>query len=199
AVGREGVRLPAVRGRGRARASRRAAARRRARPRRATRARRDRLHPAVRRRGRGQRARHVRPSGRQDPRRARARDERPAARRRGRSACSWAASRLGQRHGGLPMNHEIDERELTAEVSLTLADGRLNPDAVGWAREPLVDTRGIARGRGRNKRWEYWNVTTPSHIVGLTVSSIDYAAVHEVWVFDRATQRSWHRSATVLP
>lgn len=97
------------------------------------------------------------------------------------------------------MNHEIDERELTAEVSLTLADGRLNPDAVGWAREPLVDTRGIARGRGRNKRWEYWNVTTPSHIVGLTVSSIDYAAVHEVWVFDRATQRSWHRSATVLP
>ena len=40
----------------------------------------------------------------------------------------------------------------------------------------------IRRGRGRNKRWEYWNVMTPQHIVALTVSSLDYAAVHEVWV-----------------
>ncbi len=91
------------------------------------------------------------------------------------------------------------ERELTAPVSLTLPSGRLDPDAIGWARQPLVDTTGIGRGLGRNKRWEYWNVTTPTHILALTVSSIDYAAVHEVWVFDRATERTWGKSATVLP
>lgn len=95
------------------------------------------------------------------------------------------------------------ERELTAEVSLTLPDGTLNPDAVGWARRPLVDTSGIARdGRrffGRNKRWEYWAITTPTHVVGMTVSSIDYAAVLEVWVFDRAGERTWHQSATAVP
>lgn len=93
----------------------------------------------------------------------------------------------------------VDARELTEEVSLTLPSGRLNREAVGWARQPLVDTSGVGRGRGRTKRWEYWNVMTPTHILALTVSSLDYAAVHEVWIHDRAAQRSWGRSATVLP
>ena len=93
------------------------------------------------------------------------------------------------------------ERELTAAVSLTLPDGSLNPDAVGWARRPLVDTSGIGGRHGwpRNKRWEYWNVVTPTHVLAFTVSLIDYAAVHEVWVFDRRSHQSWGRAATVLP
>ncbi|MBF0688341.1 MAG: DUF2804 family protein [Cellulomonas sp.] len=84
----------------------------------------------------------------------------------------------------------VTEREITAPVSLTLPDGRLNPDAVGWTRTPLVTTDGIgrgARGLGRNKRWEYWAVTTPTHVVALVVSAIDYAAVHGIWVLDRTT------------
>lgn len=94
------------------------------------------------------------------------------------------------------------ERELTAPVSLTLPSGELDPAAVGWARTPLVDTAGVGatrRGWGRNKRWEYWNVITPTHIAALTISSLDYAAVHEVWILERATQRTWSRSATVIP
>ncbi len=93
------------------------------------------------------------------------------------------------------------ERERTAPVSLTLPNGRLNPAAVGFARSPLVDTSGIAgrRGWGRNKRWEYWNVITPTHIMALTISSLGYAAVHEVWVFERATERTWGHGATVVP
>ena len=90
------------------------------------------------------------------------------------------------------------ERELTNPESLTGADGRLNRDAVGWMRAPLLDTSGID-GRhswGRTQRWEYWNVTTPTHIVALTVSSLDYAAVHDVWVFDRATETAVHRGVT---
>lgn len=81
------------------------------------------------------------------------------------------------------------EREITAPVSLTTPDGTLNHDALGWSRTPLHDTSGIpGRGHwGRNKRWEYWNVMTPSHIIAFTVSCVDYVALHEVWVLDRAT------------
>ena len=94
-------------------------------------------------------------------------------------------------------------RELTVPVSLTGPDGRLNPGAVGWARHPLVETTGIGRGPGRswgrNKRWEYWSVITPTHFLALTVSAIDYAAVHEAWVYERSTGRSLRHGATVLP
>jgi len=93
--------------------------------------------------------------------------------------------------------------EITERVPLTLPDGRLDRRAVGWARQPLVDTDGVARdGRrhtGRNKRWEYWGVMTPTHVLALTVSSIDYAAVHEVWVLDRETGRTYGGAVTVVP
>ena len=92
--------------------------------------------------------------------------------------------------------------EITERVPLTLPDGRLDRRAVGWARRPLVDTDGVGRGlrgRGRTKRWEYWGVMTPTHVLALTVSSIDYAAVHEVWVLDRASGRTWGAAATVVP
>ncbi|MCC6497925.1 MAG: DUF2804 domain-containing protein [Propionibacteriaceae bacterium] len=93
------------------------------------------------------------------------------------------------------------ENELTEQVGLTLPDGSLNPEAVGWARRPLVDTSGIGgrHGWGRNKRWEYWNVATPTHVLALTVSSLDYVAVHEVWVLDRTSRRTWGKAATLLP
>lgn len=91
------------------------------------------------------------------------------------------------------------ERMIPAPVPLTLPNGRLNPEAIGWAAQPIIDTSGIGRGRGRTKRWEYWNVTTPTHILALTVSHIDYACVHEVWVYDRASGESRGRAVTVIP
>lgn len=90
------------------------------------------------------------------------------------------------------------ERELLQRVALVGADGAFNPAAHGWARQPIVDTSGIdgRRSWGRNKRWEYWCITTPTHLLALTVSSLDFAAVHEVWIFDRATGESIGRGAT---
>lgn len=93
----------------------------------------------------------------------------------------------------------VMEPQIAQPTSLTLPDGRLNRAAVGWATSPIIDTSGIARGRGRNKRWEYWNVMTPTHIVGLTVSHIDYACVNEVWVYDCGTGQTWAKAATVIP
>lgn len=79
----------------------------------------------------------------------------------------------------------MTEREITTPVALQRPDGTLNPAAVGWTRRPLHDT--TLSGWGRTKRWEYWCLMTPDHVVALTVSSLDYAAVHQVWLLDRAT------------
>lgn len=99
------------------------------------------------------------------------------------------------------------ERELTTPVNLTGPDGFLNPHAVGWARTPLVTTDGIAAPRrglppkawGRNKRWEYWNVMTPTHILALTVSDLDYGCVNEVWVYNRSTGEEMNEVALRIP
>ena len=71
------------------------------------------------------------------------------------------------------------EREITEAVDLCRPDGGLNPAAIGWSRRPLH--RANLRGRGRAKRWEYWCVTSPTHVLGVTVSDLDYAALHAVW------------------
>lgn len=74
------------------------------------------------------------------------------------------------------------EREITEPVALCRADGRLNPAAVGWSRRPLH--RCNLRGWGRTKRWEYWCVTTPTHLVAITVSDLDYLAVNGVYFLE---------------
>ncbi|MFI5488437.1 DUF2804 domain-containing protein [Micromonospora echinaurantiaca] len=87
------------------------------------------------------------------------------------------------------------EKEITEPVDLCLPNGRLNPAAVGWSRRPVH--RANLRGWGRNKRWEYWGIVTPSHIVGLVASSLDYAGVHGLYVLDRATKVEIDRNAVV--
>ncbi|MBK9739564.1 MAG: DUF2804 domain-containing protein [Actinobacteria bacterium] len=72
--------------------------------------------------------------------------------------------------------------ELTAPVDLCDALGGLNPDAVGWARGPMV--RANLRGRGRSKRWEYWAVMSPASVLAVTVSDLDYATLHAVYYRD---------------
>ncbi|WP_127479471.1 DUF2804 domain-containing protein [Nocardioides pantholopis] len=79
----------------------------------------------------------------------------------------------------------MPEREITEPVDLCLPSGRLAPEAVGWTRRPLH--RANLRGWGRTKRWEYWGVVTPDHVVGLVVSSLDYAGVLGIYVLDRAS------------
>ncbi|MFI6922551.1 DUF2804 domain-containing protein [Nonomuraea spiralis] len=87
------------------------------------------------------------------------------------------------------------EREITAPIDLCLPGGRLNPAAVGWTRTPLH--RAGLRGWGRRKRWEYWGVVTPSHIIGLVASSLDYAGVHGIYVLDRATGEEFAKDVVV--
>lgn len=93
------------------------------------------------------------------------------------------------------LDEAVAEREITAPVDLCRADGRLEPSAVGWSRRPVHRT--AVPGWGRRKRWEYWGLVTPRHVIGLTVSSIDYAGVESVYVLDRATGRETSTDAVV--
>jgi hypothetical protein len=95
----------------------------------------------------------------------------------------------------------MPEREITERVALCLPDGRLNRGAVGWTRTPLHDTSGIGgrRGWGRAKRWEYWAITSPTHLLALTVSSLDYSAVHSVMLHDRSTGETIEQGTVAPP
>jgi len=83
--------------------------------------------------------------------------------------------------------------EITAPVPLCGADGRVDPAAVGWSRRPLHTAN--LRGWGRRKRWEYWAIVSRDAIVGLTISSLDYAGLHSVFVLDRRTGAELARTA----
>lgn len=74
------------------------------------------------------------------------------------------------------------ERQITAPVDLCAPDGRLNPEAVGWSRTPLHHC--ALPGWGRRKKWEYWCVTTPTHLVALTVADIDYLGLTSVYLLE---------------
>lgn len=87
------------------------------------------------------------------------------------------------------------ERELTSPVDLCLDSGHVNPAAIGWSRTPLH--RANTNYWGRKKQWEYWGIVTPTHIIGVVLSNLDYAGIYSLYVLDRATGREWNREATV--
>lgn len=75
------------------------------------------------------------------------------------------------------------EREITQAVELCTPRGRLNPEAVGWTRHPLH--RANLRGWGRCKRWEYWGIVTDDLVVGIVLTSLDYAGLQGIYILDR--------------
>jgi len=80
------------------------------------------------------------------------------------------------------------EREITKAVDLCKPDGTLNPDAVGWTRQPLHNIN--LKGWGRNKRFEYWCIATPEVIVALNVSHSDYRVTIASFFYDIKTKKA---------
>lgn len=83
----------------------------------------------------------------------------------------------------MPPVEVTHEPEIVEPVDLCLPDGRLDRAAVGWTRRPLHRSNLCGRW-GRNKRWEYWCIMTPTHLVAITVSNLDYLALHDVWFLE---------------
>jgi hypothetical protein len=83
----------------------------------------------------------------------------------------------------MTVNRSLEEPELTEPVALCTADGRLAPEAVGWARSPLVDCSLPGRW-GRRKRWDFWCITGPGLAMNLTVADVDYLTLADLWFRD---------------
>lgn len=80
----------------------------------------------------------------------------------------------------------LQEKELTQPVELCLPNGRLNPMAVGWSRQPLQNCRLYGHPL-RKKRWNYWCITSPTHLFSVTLSNVDYAGLPFVYFLDFET------------
>lgn len=81
----------------------------------------------------------------------------------------------------------LDEKELTSAVNLCQPDGRLNAEAVGWSRRPY-HTCNLSGRWLRKKRWNYWAITTETHLFSATISDLDFSGVNFIYVADFASR-----------
>jgi hypothetical protein len=96
-----------------------------------------------------------------------------------------------------PAPGHCTEPELTEPVLECTLGGRLNRAAIGWSRRPLHRCN-LSGHWPRKKRWDYWCVTTDTHLLSLTFANVDYLSVLNVGLLDYAT-RTLVEKSLVLP
>lgn len=85
------------------------------------------------------------------------------------------------------MNQTYFEPELTTPVDLCDSRGNINPTAVGWSRFPLHNCN-LKGHWPRKKRWNYWAVTSPTHLFSVTLSDVDYLGLPFIYLLDFETK-----------
>ncbi|EKC97892.1 hypothetical protein A1Q2_07895 [Trichosporon asahii var. asahii CBS 8904] len=91
-------------------------------------------------------------------------------------------------------NMPLNTTEHTASLELVNEGGQLNRLAAGWARGPIVTSELLPSGAWwgyRSKQWEYWGVISPSLVLGLTLADLDYGTVIQLYLHDRAANKSY--------
>ncbi len=91
-----------------------------------------------------------------------------------------------------------EERELTEPVDLCDAHGRLDPDAVGWSRRPLVRAN-LSGHPLRKKRWNFWNWIEPGFVLSATLAELDYASLFGAFFIDLEQGEAWRAGSIGLP
>ncbi|MBE1557038.1 DUF2804 domain-containing protein [Sporosarcina limicola] len=88
------------------------------------------------------------------------------------------------------------EREITKPVALCVGKGQLNPEAIGFARQPLIQSN-LSGHFMRKKKWNYWCIYGEDLLFSATISHLDYAAVCFVYILDYETQRFYEKQMTI--
>lgn len=79
------------------------------------------------------------------------------------------------------------EPEITQPINLCDARGELNPDSIGWSRQPLHNCN-LKGHWPRKKRWNYWAILSPTHLFSVTLSDVDYLGLPFLYLLDFETQ-----------
>lgn len=90
------------------------------------------------------------------------------------------------------------EPEITQPIDLCDAQGRLSPQARGWARQPLVRPN-LSGHWPRKKRWNFWNWISPRFVFSVTLANIDYAAFCAFFFIDFETGEKVEGMSTAWP
>lgn len=88
------------------------------------------------------------------------------------------------------------EKEITIPTLLCDQKGQLNPEAIGYARTPIIQSN-LSGNFMRKKKWNYWCVYGESLLFSATVSHLDYAAVCFVYILDYETQRYYEKQINI--
>ncbi len=75
------------------------------------------------------------------------------------------------------------EREITSPVDLCDRRGSMNPEATGWARQPLIRAN-LSGHFLRKKRWNFWNWIDPDFVFSVTMAELDYASLCGAFFID---------------
>ncbi len=91
------------------------------------------------------------------------------------------------------MNTLYDEPELTKPVELCDQRGKLNPEAIGWSRQPLHFCN-LHGHWPRKKRWNYWAIVSSTHLFSVTLSNIDYLGLPFIYLLDFKTKAFFEKT-----
>ncbi|MCP3985050.1 MAG: DUF2804 domain-containing protein [bacterium] len=78
------------------------------------------------------------------------------------------------------------EREIVSAVDLCDGRGNLNPEAIGWSRQPPVRAN-LSGHPLRKKRWNFWNWIEPDFVFSVTMAELDYASLFGTFFIDFET------------
>lgn len=88
------------------------------------------------------------------------------------------------------------EKEILVPASLCDKKGNLNPEAIGYARKPIIDCN-LSGHFMRKKKWNYWCVYGEDILFSATISHLDYAAVCFVYFLEYETQRYFEKTVLI--
>lgn len=84
-------------------------------------------------------------------------------------------------------SYPVIEKELTNPIMLCKEDGTLNPECIGWAKNPIY-TSNLKGSWLRKKKWNYWCIMSPDCLFSATISNIDYVGMVFIYYLDFKTK-----------